>query len=95
VVGLARVVGEPEPDPTQFQPGSDYHDPRSVPANPRWWMRRVAFERKFRHVVALDQLRAEAEALGDFALLRRGNRLSIVPVTDAQWAHILQLAGEA
>jgi predicted RNA-binding protein with PUA-like domain len=94
VAGLATVVGEPEPDPTQFQPDSDYHDPKSVPDNPRWWLRHVAFERKFKRVVSLDQLRGEAEALGDFALLRRGNRLSILPVTDAQWAHILQLAGE-
>jgi len=95
VAGLATVVGAPEPDPTQFEPDSDYHDPKSAPDNPRWWLRHVAFERKFRRVVSLDQLRGEAEALGDFALLRRGNRLSILPVTDAQWAHILQLAGEA
>jgi predicted RNA-binding protein with PUA-like domain len=94
VVGLASVVGEPAPDPTQFDPDSDYFDPKSDPDAPRWWLRHVAFQRKFRRVVSLDQLRGEAEALGDFALLRRGNRLSILPVTDAQWAHILQLAGE-
>lgn len=95
VSGLAEVVGEPIPDPTQFQPDSDYFDAKSNPATPRWWLRHVAFARKFKRVVSLYQLRNEAEALGDFALLRRGNRLSILPVTDAQWAHILKLAGES
>ena len=94
VVGLATVVGEPAPDPTQFDPDSDYFDPKSDPDAPRWWLRHVAFERRFKRVVSLDQLRGEAEALGDFALLRRGNRLSILPVTPAQWAHVLKLAGE-
>lgn len=94
VVGLAEVVGEPAPDPTQFDPDSDYFDPKSDPDAPRWWLRHVAFKRKFPRVVSLDQLRGEAEALGDFALLRRGNRLSILPVSPAQWAHMLKLAGE-
>lgn len=95
VAGLAQVVGEPVADPTQFQPGSDYFDAKSDPANPRWWLRHVAFARKFKRVVPLDRLRREAEALGDFALLRRGNRLSILPVSEAQWAHILKLAEES
>ncbi|WP_395792573.1 EVE domain-containing protein [Aquimonas sp.] len=94
VAGLAEVVGEAQPDPTQFVPDSDYFDPKSDPDAPRWWLRHVAFTRKFKRVVSLDQLRAEAETLGDFALLRRGNRLSILPVSDAQWAHILKLAAD-
>lgn len=95
VVGLAEVSGTPTPDPTQFDPDSDYFDPKSDPDSPRWWLRHVAYKRKFARLVALDQLRGEAEALGDFALLRRGNRLSILPVSPAQWAHVLKLAGEA
>jgi predicted RNA-binding protein with PUA-like domain len=95
VAGLAEVVGEAAPDPTQFQVESDYFDPKADPDHPRWWLRQVAFKRKFKHVVSLDRLRSEAEALGDFALLRRGNRLSILPVSPAQWDYILKLADDA
>jgi predicted RNA-binding protein with PUA-like domain len=95
VAGLAEVVGEPKPDPTQFAPGSDYFDPKSDPDNPRWWLRHVSFKRKFKQVVSLDRLRTHADELGDFALLRRGNRLSILPVSQAQWDYILGLADDA
>jgi len=94
VAGLAEVTGEPKPDPTQFAPASDYFDPKSDPDNPRWWLRHVSFKRKFKQVVSLDRLRTHADELGDFALLRRGNRLSILPVSQAQWDHILGLADE-
>ncbi|HQZ31614.1 MAG TPA: EVE domain-containing protein [Arenimonas sp.] len=91
VAGLAQVASTAYPDPTQFQPKSDYHDPASNPEEPRWWLVDVGFRRKFKRVVSLDELRAQAEALGDFALLRRGNRLSVLPVTAAQYKHILTL----
>ncbi len=91
VAGLAEVVSDSYPDPTQFQPGSDYHDPASKPDEPRWWLVDVGFKRKFKRVVALDELRQHADALGDFAVLRRGNRLSVLPVTAAQYKRILSL----
>ncbi len=91
VAGLAEVASTPYPDPTQFQRKSDYFDAASKPEAPRWWLVDVGFQRKFKRVVALDELRAQAEALGDFALLRRGNRLSVLPVTAAQYKHILTL----
>ena len=91
VVGLARVHGEPYPDPTQFNPESDYYDPKSTPEAPRWLLVDVAYERSFRRTISLDELRNHAEALGDFALLRRGNRLSVLPVTPEQFAYILSL----
>jgi len=91
VAGLAQVASTAYPDPTQFQPKSDYHDPASNPEEPRWWLVDVGFKRKFKRVVSLGELRAQAEALGDFALLRRGNRLSVLPVTAAQYKHILTL----
>ncbi len=91
VVGLARVHGEPYPDPTQFNPESDYYDPKSTPDAPRWLLVDVAYERSFRRTISLDELRNHAEALGDFALLRRGNRLSVLPVTPEQFAYILSL----
>ena len=91
VAGLAEVASTPYPDPTQFQRKSDYFDAASKPEEPRWWLVDVGFRRKFKRVVSLDELRAQAEALGDFALLRRGNRLSVLPVTAAQYKHILSL----
>ena len=91
VAGLATVASAAYPDPTQFQPKSDYYDAASKPDAPRWWLVDVGFKRRFKRVVSLDELRAEAETLGDFALLRRGNRLSVLPVTAAQYKHILTL----
>ena len=91
VAGLAEVASTAYPDPTQFQPKSDYYDAASKPEEPRWWLVDVGFKRKFKRVVSLDELRAQADALGDFALLRRGNRLSVLPVTAAQYKHILSL----
>jgi predicted RNA-binding protein with PUA-like domain len=92
VAGLAEVVSDAYPDPTQFQKKSDYYDAASKPDEPRWWLVDVGFVRRLRRVVSLDDMRAEAEALGeDFALLRRGNRLSVLPVTAAQYKHILSL----
>ena len=92
VAGLAEVVSVAYPDPTQFQKKSDYYDAASKPEAPRWWLVDVGFVRRFKRTVSLDELRAEVETLGeDFALLRRGNRLSVLPVTAAQYKHILSL----
>ena len=92
VAGLAEVVSETYPDPTQFKKKSPYYDARSKPEEPRWWLVDVGFKRKFEHVVSLAQLREHADALGEFALLQKGTRLSVLPVTAAQWRHILSLA---
>ncbi len=91
VVGVAKVATAAFPDPTQFDLRSDYHDPKSSPEEPRWFAVDVTFVRKLKRVVALDELRDLADALGDFALIRRGNRLSVLPVTAAQWKTILAL----
>lgn len=91
IAGLAHVASTPYPDPTQFDPESDYFDPKSRGEDPRWWLIDVGFERRLSRLISLDELRGHAEALGDFALLRRGNRLSVLPVTAAQWKHILSL----
>ena len=92
VAGLAEVVSVAYPDPTQFQKKSDYYDAASKPEEPRWWLVDVGFVRRFKRTVSLEELRAEVDALGDdFALLRRGNRLSVLPVTAAQYKHILSL----
>ena len=91
IYGLATVASTPYPDPTQFDPTSDYFDAKSTREDPRWWLVDVGFERKLARAISLDELRGHAEALDDFALLRRGNRLSVLPVTAAQWKHILTL----
>jgi predicted RNA-binding protein with PUA-like domain len=88
VAGVAEVASAAYPDPSQFRPRDPHFDPDSPRDAPRWWLVDVRFVRKLAHVIALDTLRADA-GLGDFALTRRGNRLSVLPVSAAQWRTIL------
>ena len=91
IAGIARVAREAYPDSSAFDSQSPYFDSKSDPAEPRWVMVDVKFERKFRRVILLQTLKEHAAELDDFALLRRGNRLSILPVSAAQWTCILSL----
>lgn len=91
VAGIAEVVSEAYPDPTQFDKRSKYYDPKSTREEPRWQLVDVGFKRKLKRLITLDELKAEADALGDFALLQRGTRLSVLPVSAAQWKHILSM----
>ena len=77
-------------DPTQFDPASPYHDPKSTPDKPRWLLLDVQAIRKTR-LVGLAELRAQP-ALADMRLLQRGNRLSISPVQAHEWTTILGMA---
>jgi len=90
VVGLAKVASAPYPDPGQFDPKDPYFDAGSDRGNPRWTLVDVRFVRKLKRAITLDEIKA-LRALGDFALTRRGNRLSVLPVTDKQWDAILAL----
>ena len=90
--GICRIVGTAEPDPTQFDPSSHYYDPTSSPTNPRWDWVTVAPAKRFARYVPLDELRTLPE-LATCRLLARGNRLSVMPLTDAQFARVLQIAG--
>jgi len=90
VAGIASVVADAYPDPTQFDPKSDYYDAKSTRAEPRWSLVDVRFKRKLKRTITLTELKGHGE-LDDFALLRPGNRLSVLPVTAAQWAFILGL----
>lgn len=90
IVGVMEIAGEARPDPTQFDPDSDYYDPRSDPQQPRWLLVEVRFLRRFRRTIPLAELKERPE-LADLALVRRGNRLSVMPVTPDQWAFILGL----
>ncbi len=95
VVGIAEVACDPHPDPSQFDPSSKYFDSTSRPDDPRWITVDVRARRKLRRFVSLAELRTHADELDDFALLRRGNRLSVLPVTEAQWEFILELGSRA
>ena len=91
VVGLAEVASEPYPDPTQFVKKSAYFDAKSTPEEPRWSLVDVQFKRKLKRVISLVELKAVADQLEGFALLQRGSRLSVLPVTATQWKTILSL----
>lgn len=88
VAGIVRVVTSAYPDPTQFRTDSPYHDPRSTPEKPRWQAVDMAFERKLPRLLPLDEIKA-MPGLEDLPLIKRGNRLSVMPVTEEQWSIIL------
>ena len=90
VAGIVRVSAPAHPDATQFDPKSDYFDAKATRANPRWDHVDVRLVEKTR-LVALPELRGEP-ALADMVILRRGNRLSITPVTPGEWKAIVKLA---
>ena len=89
-VGSAEVVKTAYADPTQFDKKDGHYDPDSDPSIPRWDMVDIKYVRKFPKPVSLDQLRKESKLKG-MVLLRKGSRLSVQPVTPAEWEHILTL----
>ena len=90
IAGIARVASAAYPDPTQFDPKSDYFDSGSSHDAPRWMLVDVKFKRKLKRVITLAELKGRKE-LKDMVLLRPGNRLSVSPVTQAEWDFILGL----
>lgn len=90
IVGIAKVVREGYPDHTQFNPEEKYYDPKSNPDNPRWYMVDIKLVRKFKGVISLEQLKTVA-ALKDMPLVRKGNRLSVMPVSKKEWEKIVSL----
>lgn len=91
VAGVVEVVREAYPDATAQDPQSDYHDPKATAGNPIWSMVDVKLVEAFAREIPLDELRA-TKALAGMELLRRGSRLSVHPVTAAQFATVLKLA---
>lgn len=91
IVGIAEVATDAYPDPSQFDPKSKYFDPGSSRDNPRWMLVDVKFVKKLRRTISLDELKNDL-ALVDMPLLRKGNRLSVMPVDAAHWEYILGLA---
>lgn len=92
IAGIVTVTRPSHPDPTALDPNDPHYDPKSDPAKPRWFMVEVQLVRKLKRAITLDELRAHAEGkLADMHILRRGNRLSITPVSKAHWDFILSL----
>lgn len=90
IVGLAEVATGAYPDPSQFDSKSHYFDPKSKPEEPRWMLIEVKFVKKLARTISLEELKAN-EALSDMALVRKGNRLSVMPVSAGEWRLILAL----
>jgi len=90
IVGVVKIVRAAYPDHTAFDPDSKYFDPKSDPDNPRWFMVDVRLVKQFNRLIALDELRNNP-LLADMLLLRKGNRLSITPLTHSQWQTIMAM----
>ena len=92
IYGIAEVASAPYPDPTQFRKNSKYYDPKATQEQPRWDLVDVRFVRKLGRAIPLEEIRTHADALGEeFALIRKGSRLSVLPVSAAQWKLLLAL----
>lgn len=94
IVGLMEVLETGLTDPSQFDPASNYHDPASKPEAPRWDCVRMGYRRTFGRMLSLDDLREQFDP-DTMPVLRRGNRLSILPIPDASAERILVLLGES
>ena len=90
IVGIAKVASGPYPDPTQFEKKSRYFDAKSDKADPRWVLVDVEFVRKLTRNISLTEIKAQ-KTLEDMILTRKGNRLSIMPVSKKHWNKILSL----
>ena len=88
IYGLAKVASKPYPDDSQFDRKSPYYDAKSKREDPRWMLVDVKLDRKTR-AMPLDELRTYPE-LADMVVLKRGNRLSITPVTQREWDFIVK-----
>lgn len=91
VVGTAQVVGEAEPDELAWDPTSDYFDAKSSRDQPRWWCVRLGRGLRFPKIVSLATLRVD-DCLSEMLVVRPGQRLSIQPVSAAEFARVLELA---
>lgn len=90
VVGIIKVAREAYPDETAFDPKDKHYDSKSDPENPRWYLVDVQLVRKLGRIIPLAELKRQPE-LADMPLLRRGNRLSIMPVSESEWEFILAM----
>lgn len=94
IVGLCRICSEAKPDLSQWDPTSEYYDPKSPQDNPYWLMVEVEFVEKFSYLISLQTLKKQPQ-LSEMIILQKGNRLSITPLTHEQFTHICELAHES
>ncbi|PWQ99870.1 EVE domain-containing protein [Leucothrix pacifica] len=92
IVGICEVASEPYPDPTAFDPEANYYDPKSDPDKPKWILVDMKFVKKLEQVISLAELKTMPE-LAEMRLLKKGNRLSIMPVEKSEWEFIMGIAG--
>lgn len=90
VAGIVEIVREGYPDHTAFDPDDPHYDPKSDPDNPRWFMVDVRLVRRLERLIPLTELKANP-ALAEMPLVKKGNRLSIMPVSEAEWQAILAM----
>ncbi len=90
IVGLAQVSSKPYPDHTAWDASNAHYDPKSTELNPRWYMVDITFKRELRQPLTLTMLKSYLP-LQEMILLRKGNRLSISPVTPHEYEFILNL----
>ena len=90
IVGIAEIVREAAPDITAENPDSEYFDPKHSAEKPRWFVVEVKLERRLKRTITLAEMKDDP-ALAEMPLVRRGNRLSVMPVSVAEWQHILTL----
>ncbi len=90
VVGVAEIMSDAYPDPTAFDQDSKYFDPKSDPDNPRWLLVDVRYVSHLERHVSLSEMKDDPELVG-MAALAKGSRLSILPVDDTHFEHILRL----
>ena len=92
VAGIAVIASkEAYPDPTQFDPKSQYFDEKSTAENPRWWLVDVKYKKKFKNPIGLDEVKSNPK-LKEMKLVQKGSRLSIQPVTKKEWDEIMAMA---
>ena len=92
VYGFAKVVSEPYPDPTQFDKGGHYFEPRATKEKPVWDLVDIAFEKALREPLTITEIRKNPK-LGGMVFLAPGSRLSVTPVTEDQFKEIERLTG--
>lgn len=90
IVGLAKIIATNQLDPTQFDPHSDYFDPKSTLDSPRWQTVQVEFKEQFPELISLEQLKQQFTA-DEFGVVKKGNRLSVMPVSHEVAEKILSL----
>jgi predicted RNA-binding protein with PUA-like domain len=93
IYGICKIASDAFADPTALDNNDDHYDPRSTSDNPIWYARRVTFSKKFTSPISLETLRG-TKGLEKMALLQKGSRLSVQPVSESEWDIIIKLGGK-